>query len=241
MAYGRRKSAHEEVLRAITGASDPVLFIFLNKFDARRGHRPACKGGDSVDELWGRLTTASSCTPWPAAGPPSRGDNRNCHREFSGMSGQDNRFAHPAGGTVRFREQLPGQPARPVWHGAEHFADDRRRRRCGWQARRSIGQSFGAVLGPMTEMAASFGAMLPRPPGGAGVADAGQAAGFRRSRICHPRWHRPACWPSGARCAILRALAELHARYQASLMQAVADRATGQAAASPAECRVPRR
>ena len=32
------------------------------------------------------------------------------------------------------------------------------------------GSLFGAVLGPMTEMAASFGAMLPRPPGGRGAA-----------------------------------------------------------------------
>jgi hypothetical protein len=35
-----------------------------------------------------------------------------------------------------------------------------------------------------------------------------------------------------------QALAEIHAKYQASLMQAVVDRAGGRAAASPAECRV---
>lgn len=35
-----------------------------------------------------------------------------------------------------------------------------------------------------------------------------------------------------------RALAEIHMRYQASLVQAVTDRATGQAIAPPAECRI---
>ena len=45
-------AAHEEVLRAITGASTLSILIFLNKLDMRRGPRPARKA--VTDELWGR-------------------------------------------------------------------------------------------------------------------------------------------------------------------------------------------
>jgi hypothetical protein len=45
-------SAHEQLLRAMSGASTMSVLVFLNKLDMRRGPRPARKG--VTDELWGR-------------------------------------------------------------------------------------------------------------------------------------------------------------------------------------------
>ena len=45
-------AAHEEMLRALTGASSLSMLIFLNELDMRRGPRPAQKG--VTDELWGQ-------------------------------------------------------------------------------------------------------------------------------------------------------------------------------------------
>ena len=45
-------AAHEELLRALTGASTLSILIFLNELDMRRGPRPAQKG--ITDELWGQ-------------------------------------------------------------------------------------------------------------------------------------------------------------------------------------------
>jgi hypothetical protein len=45
-------AAHEEMLRALTGASSLSMLIFLNQLDIHRGPRPAQKG--VTDELWGQ-------------------------------------------------------------------------------------------------------------------------------------------------------------------------------------------
>jgi hypothetical protein len=45
-------AAHEELLRALTGASTLSMLVFLNELDIRRGPRPARKG--VTDELWGQ-------------------------------------------------------------------------------------------------------------------------------------------------------------------------------------------
>jgi hypothetical protein len=45
-------AAHEELLRAVSGASPLSMLLFLNELDIRRGPRPAQKG--VTDELWGR-------------------------------------------------------------------------------------------------------------------------------------------------------------------------------------------
>jgi hypothetical protein len=45
-------AAHEELLRAVTGASTLSMLVFLNELDIRRGPRPAQKG--VTDELRGQ-------------------------------------------------------------------------------------------------------------------------------------------------------------------------------------------
>ena len=44
-------AAHEELLRALSGASTLSVLVFLNELDIRRGPRPAQKG--VTDDLWG--------------------------------------------------------------------------------------------------------------------------------------------------------------------------------------------
>jgi hypothetical protein len=155
-----------------------------------------------------------------------------------GMSGPDHRFARPDAGPsdpvnnfLASLLDLYGTGLSALQMLAGGGAEGGRR---GDQSR----SLFSAVLGPMAEMAASFGAMLPGSPGGRGAyTDAGQAAVSQVADMS-PAMAQACMLAIGSTMRYLRALAELHARYQASLMQAVADRATGQAAASPAECRV---
>jgi hypothetical protein len=100
------------------------------------------------------------------------------------------------------------------------------------------GLSAWHVPGPMAEVAASFGAMFPRAGRPGASADAGPAAVSQVADMS-PAMAQACMVAAASTMRYWRALAELHARYQSSLMQAVADRATtGQAAASPADCRV---
>jgi hypothetical protein len=99
------------------------------------------------------------------------------------------------------------------------------------------GLSAWRVLGSQAEGAASFGAMFPRAGRPGASADAGPAAVSQIADMS------PAIAQAGlvAAASTMRywgALAELQARYQSSLMQAVADRSKGQTAASPADGRV---
>ena len=154
------------------------------------------------------------------------------------MSGQDNRFAHPEAGPSNSVNSFLASLLDLYGTGLSTLQMIVGGGGAGGRRGDQSGSLFGAVLGPMTEMAASFGAMLPRPPGGRGAhADAGQAAVSQVADMS-PAMAQACMLAIGSTMRYLRALAELHARYQASLMQAVADRATGQAAASPAECRV---
>jgi hypothetical protein len=99
------------------------------------------------------------------------------------------------------------------------------------------GLSALRALDPKAEGASSFGAMFPRAGLGAS-ADAGPAAVSQVADMS-PAMAQACMVAAASTMRYWRALAELHARYQSSLMQAVADRAaTGQAAASPADCRV---
>lgn len=93
------------------------------------------------------------------------------------------------------------------------------------------------VLGPVAEMAASLGAPLADAIGMRMGGEAGQAAASQLADMS------PAVAQAGLAAAASAfrywcTIAELLARYQSSLAQAAADRATGHAAASPAECRV---
>jgi hypothetical protein len=99
------------------------------------------------------------------------------------------------------------------------------------------GLSAWRVLGPIAEGAASFGAMFPRAGRPGASADAGPAAVSQVADMS-PAIAQAGMVAAASTMRYWRALAELHARYQSSLMQVVADRATGQAAASPADCRV---
>jgi hypothetical protein len=99
------------------------------------------------------------------------------------------------------------------------------------------GLSAWRVLGPMAEGAASFGAMFPGAGRPEASADAGPAAVSQVADMS-PAIAQAGMVAAASTLRYWRALAELHARYQSSLMQVVADRATGQAAAPPADCRV---
>ena len=96
------------------------------------------------------------------------------------------------------------------------------------------GLSALQVLAPTVE-GASFDAMFPRGRPGA-PADAGPVS---QLADMSPAIAQAGIVAAASTLRYWRTLAELQARYQSSLMQAVADRGTGQAAAvSPADSRV---
>jgi hypothetical protein len=97
--------------------------------------------------------------------------------------------------------------------------------------------SYAAAMGPMAEMAGSMDAMFPNASGKESVAQAGQAAASQFADLS-PAMAQACMVAAASTLRYWRALAELHGRHQASLMQAFADRATGHATASPEECRV---
>jgi hypothetical protein len=93
-----------------------------------------------------------------------------------------------------------------------------------------------SALGRMAEGAASSGAMFPRAGRPGASADAGPAAVSQVADMS-PAMAQACVVAAASTMRYWRALAGLHARYQSSLMQAVANRGTG-LAASPADCRV---
>jgi hypothetical protein len=98
-----------------------------------------------------------------------------------------------------------------------------------WQALAGMGDAgLAATTAPIEAMATAFDSARQQ---GAGEADS-QAAGMSPALA--------KAWMAGAASAVRywSALAELGIRYQASLVQAAADRATGQSAASPAQQRL---
>ena len=99
------------------------------------------------------------------------------------------------------------------------------------------GQPESGPLGAMADMAVAMGAALP----GAGHLGEAVAGGQTASAEVAEMWPAisQACMVAAASTLRYgRALAEIMARHQASLMQAVVDRAAGEAAGDPSECRM---
>lgn len=96
---------------------------------------------------------------------------------------------------------------------------------------------YAAMIGPVAEMAGSMAAMFPHAMGTEAVAEAGQAAASQFADLS-PAMAQAYMVAAASTLRYWRALAELQLRHQSSLMQAVADRATGQATVSPQGCRV---
>jgi hypothetical protein len=95
-----------------------------------------------------------------------------------------------------------------------------------------------SALHPIAEGGESFGAMFPGAGRPGASADASPGAVAQLADMS-PAIAQAGMVAAASTLRYWRALAELQARYQSSLMQAVADRGTGQAAAaSPADSRV---
>jgi len=98
------------------------------------------------------------------------------------------------------------------------------------------GLSALQALAPTAEGGASFGTMFPRGGRPGASADAGPVSPLADMS---PAIAQAGMVAAASTLRYWRTLAELQARYQSSLMQAVADRAMGQdGAASPADSRV---
>ncbi len=96
---------------------------------------------------------------------------------------------------------------------------------------------FGAMSGSMAEMARSFDAMFRGTVAPSATAEAGQAAVSQVADMS-PAMAQAYAVAVASTMRYWRTLAEIHSRRQASLMRATASRATGEAAASPLECRL---
>jgi hypothetical protein len=96
---------------------------------------------------------------------------------------------------------------------------------------------FARMLGPLAGMATTFSDSYPRPIQPRHVADAAQGAASQVADMT-PAVAQAWMVSTASTWRYWRALADIHARHQGSLTQAVIDRVTNQAAASPAECRV---
>jgi hypothetical protein len=96
---------------------------------------------------------------------------------------------------------------------------------------------FARMLGPLAGAGTTFSDFYPRPVQSRHVADAAQGA---VSQVADMTPAVAQAWmvATASTWRYWRALADIHARHQGSLTQAVIDRVTNQAAASPAECRV---
>ena len=98
------------------------------------------------------------------------------------------------------------------------------------------GLSALQAMAPMAEGGASFGAMFPRAGGLGASADAGPVS---QLADMSPAIAQAGIVAAASTLRYWRTLAELQARYHSSLMQAVAERGTEQAAAaSPADSRL---
>ena len=96
---------------------------------------------------------------------------------------------------------------------------------------------FAKMLGPWTGMATTFSDLYPRPIQPRDVTDAAQGAATQVADMT-PAVAQAWMVATASTWRYWRVLADINARHQGTLMQAVADRFTNQAAASPAECRV---
>jgi len=96
---------------------------------------------------------------------------------------------------------------------------------------------LAAMLGPMASVAATLAAMLPRQMGPYAAAEASREAASQFGDLS-PAMAEAAMIAAASTLRYWRALAEICARRQSSLMQAAVDRATDRPAVSPAECRV---
>jgi hypothetical protein len=94
-----------------------------------------------------------------------------------------------------------------------------------------------AMLGPMANFAATLSAMLPRQIGPHAAAEASREAASQLGDLS-PAMAEAGMIAVTSTLRYWRAMAEICARHQSSLMQAAMDRATDRSAASPAECRV---
>ena len=101
----------------------------------------------------------------------------------------------------------------------------------------SVGNPFDAMLGPFADMAASLGVSGLDAAGARKGGEMGQAAISQLADLS-PLVAQAGLAAAASAFRYGRAIAELLAQYQSSLLQAAADRATGHAVASPAECRV---
>jgi hypothetical protein len=96
---------------------------------------------------------------------------------------------------------------------------------------------FARILGPLAGMATTFSDLYPRPIQPRDVADAAQGTASQVADMT-PAVAQAWMVATGSTLRYWRALADIHARHQGSLMQAVVDRVANRAVASPAECRV---
>lgn len=96
---------------------------------------------------------------------------------------------------------------------------------------------LAATLGPMASVAATLAAMLPREMGPYTAAEASREAASQFGDVS-PAMAEAGMIAATSTLRYWRALAEICARHQSSLMQATLDRATDRSAASPTECRV---
>jgi hypothetical protein len=113
-----------------------------------------------------------------------------------------------------------------------------------WQAMAGTGgyggpavNPFAGVLGPLAGMATTFTDLYPRPIQPRDVAGAAQGAASQGADMA-PAVAQAWMVATASTLRYWRAIADIHARHQGSLLQAAIDRVTNRAAASPAECRV---
>jgi hypothetical protein len=102
----------------------------------------------------------------------------------------------------------------------------------------SAANPFARMLGPLAGTATTFSNLYPRPIQPRDVADSAQGAASQVADLT-PAVAQAWMAATASTWRYWRALADIHARHQGSLVQAVGDRVTNQATASPAEeCRV---
>jgi hypothetical protein len=96
---------------------------------------------------------------------------------------------------------------------------------------------FARIWGPLAGMATTFSDPYLPPIQPRSVADAAQGAASQVADMT-PAMAQAWMVATASTLRYWRALADIHARHQGSLMQAVVDRVANRAAPSPAECRV---
>jgi hypothetical protein len=100
-----------------------------------------------------------------------------------------------------------------------------------------LGSVVGAVMSQMESMAKSFELLLPHTIGTYSTPKTGSVAVAQLADMS-PVLAQACMVAATSSLRYWSALAELVVRYEASIVQAASDHATGQSATSPAECRV---